>query len=158
MLKKKKKLKNKTVANKSEKGVDPTSERKTYLAINAIFAGIIIIIFIYSGFFCPEKNNYPVKCAHEQITGQPCPSCGISRSFSYIIRGDLETAASYNQYGIRLFLFFVFQLVMRFSNIMFIIRKPQYFRQLVIFDTAMAIITFLLAFNQFFLYYFRILF
>lgn len=133
------------------------NQRQTYLAINAIFAGIIILVFIYSGFFHPEKNNYPVECIHEKITGEPCPSCGLSRSFSYIIRGDLSTAASYNVYGLRVFLFFLFQLVMRVSNIVYILRKPVYLRELTIIDPVIAIITFILAFRQFFVYYFQIL-
>lgn len=133
------------------------NQRQTYLAINAIFAGIIILVFIYSGFFRPEKNNFPVECIHEKITGEPCPSCGLSRSFSYIIRGDLSTAASYNEYGLRVFLFFLFHLVMRISNIVYILREPVYLRELTIIDPVIAIITFILAFRQFFVYYFQIL-
>jgi len=133
-------------------------ERKTYLAINAIFAGIIILVFIYSGFFNPEKSEYPLRCIHEQVTGEPCPSCGLSRSFSSIIRGNLDQALMYNEYGMRIFLFFLLQLVMRISNIVFILRKPLLIRNLIIADSVIAVITFLLAFGQFFTYYIRILF
>lgn len=136
----------------------PSNEKNTYLAINAIFAGIIILVFIYSGFFSPEKNNYPLECIHEKITGQPCPSCGLSRSFSFIMRGDISTAASYNEYGLRVFLFFLFHLVMRLSNIVYILRKPVHLKELTIIDSSIAIITFILAFRQFFVYYLQLLF
>lgn len=142
--------------NKNTPG--PSNEKNTYLAINAIFAGIIILVFIYSGFFCPEKNDYPLECIHEKITGQPCPSCGLSRSFSFIMRGDISTAASYNEYGLRVFLFFLFQLVMRLSNIVYILRKPVHLKELTIIDSSIAIITFILAFRQFFVYYLKLLF
>ena len=143
---------------KNKNTTGPSNEKNTYLAINAIFAGIIILVFIYSGFFCPEKNNYPLECIHEKITGQPCPSCGLSRSFSFIMRGDISTAASYNKYGLRVFLFFLFHLVMRLSNIVYIIRKPVHLKELTIIDSSIAIITFILAFGQFFVYYLQLLF
>ncbi|MDT8401445.1 MAG: DUF2752 domain-containing protein [Bacteroidales bacterium] len=130
----------------------------SYMVVNAVFAGIIILIFIYSGFFCPAENNYPVKCIHEQITGQACPSCGLSRSFSYIIRGDFASAEMHNEYGMRIFLFFLFHLVMRLSNIVYLSRKPLQVRKLIILDSSLAIISFILAFRQFFVYYFDILF
>ena len=42
-----------------------------YHIINLSFAGIILLIFIYSGIFSAEKNNYPIKSACEILTGQP---------------------------------------------------------------------------------------
>jgi len=155
---KRKELKKKIQQGKNNTTPGPSNEKNTYLVINVIFAGIIILVFIYSGFFCPEKNDYPIECIHERITGEPCPSCGLSRSFSYIIRGDISKAASYNEYGLRVFLFFLFQLVMRLSNIVYILRKPIHIRELTIVDSAIAIITFILAFRQFFVYYLQLLF
>ena len=84
-----------------------------YLIINIIFAGVILLIFLYSGFFSPEKDSYPVICIHEKITGEPCVSCGLSHSFSLIVRGRIDEAYKWNQYGMRIFLFFALQLVMR---------------------------------------------
>lgn len=125
----------------------------SYLVINAVLAGIIILIFAYSVFFKPGDKQYPVKCIHEQLTGQSCPSCGLSRSFSSIIQGDLKAAEEYNVYGMRIFLFFLFHLVMRLSNIVYLLRKPVDVKNLVLIDTAIAIISFILAFRQFFVFY-----
>jgi len=133
-----------------------SGNRNAYQLINLIFAGIIILIFIYSGFFSPGENNYPVKCIHEQIIGQPCPSCGLSRSFSSIMRGDISTAEMYNKYGMRIFLFFLFHLVMRLSNIVYLLRKPSQINKLIVIDSSLAIITFALAFRQFFTFYFKL--
>ncbi len=74
------------------------------------------------------------------------------------MRGDISTAASYNKYGLRVFLFFLFHLVMRLSNIVYIIRKPVHLKELTIIDSSIAIITFILAFGQFFVYYLQLLF
>ncbi|MFO7853284.1 MAG: DUF2752 domain-containing protein [Bacteroidota bacterium] len=153
-----KKQKRKILQGNNKNTPVPANERRNYLIINAIFAGIIVIIFIYSGIISPEKNSYPIVCIHEQITGEPCPSCGLSRSFSYIIRGDLDAAERFNEYGIRIFLFFAFHLLMRISNIVYLLRKPLYVRQLAILDSVLAIITFILAFRQFFIYYLKLLF
>ena len=61
-----------------------------YLIINIFFAGVIMLIFAYSGIFSPEKDNYPITCLHEQLTGKPCVSCGLSHSFSLIVRGRIN--------------------------------------------------------------------
>ena len=84
-----------------------------YLLINIFFAGVILLIFAYSGFFSPEKDNFPVACIHEKLTGEPCISCGLSHSFSLIVRGRIAEAYQWNPYGMRIFLFFAAQLVLR---------------------------------------------
>ncbi len=155
-LKLKRSRKRTVPGSRSEPG-KPYSHR-SYLLINAVFAGIIILVFVYSAFFSPERNDYPVQCIHEQVSGEPCPSCGLSRSFSYILQGDLESAAMANRYGMRIFLFFLFHLLMRLSNIMIIMRRKTYINQLVIADSSIAIVTFILAFGQFFSYYLKIFF
>ena len=60
-----------------------------YVIINAAFALIILMVFGYSLIFSPDRNEYPVVCIHEKLTGVPCPSCGLSHSFSLILRGRI---------------------------------------------------------------------
>ena len=103
-----------------------------YLIINIIFAGVILLIFLYSGFFSPDKDNYPVICIHEKITGEPCVSCGLSHSFSLIVRGRIEEAYKWNRYGMRIFLFFALQLVMRVAFSIFYLKYPDTRKQLII--------------------------
>lgn len=124
----------------------------SYQLINYIIAGIIAIVFIYSGIFSPVTNNYPVSCVHEQITGMACPSCGLSHSFSYLIRGNIKEAIDWNEYGPRVFLFFLFQLVLRISNIIVLSKKPQYIRRLTILDIVLSIVSFGFGFSQFVIY------
>ncbi len=112
--------------------------KEPYHIINLCFAGIIILIFIYSGIFSAEKNNHPIKSACEILTGQPCESTGLSRSFSEIVRFKFESAKSYNKYGIKVFLFFLIQFFMRF--IVSFLRHNKIFRQkqLVLFDSIFS--------------------
>jgi len=127
----------------------------SYKIINYIFAGIIVIVFAYSGIFSPRENNYPVSCVHEQLTGLSCPSCGMSHSFSYLIRGDIKKAAEWNIYGPRVFLFFLFQLVLRISNIVALTRKPGMIRIISLSDISLSVLSVGLGFWQFIEYYIK---
>jgi hypothetical protein len=120
-----------------------------YLFINLVFAGVILLIFAYSGFFSPEKNNYPVVCIHEKITGEPCVSCGLSHSFSLIVRGKLEEAYQWNVYGMRIFLFFAAQLILRVVFSIYYLRYPQTRKQLIIIDCVGSGIILLITFWPF---------
>ncbi len=120
-----------------------------YLIINIVFAGVILLIIAYSGFFSPEKDNYPVACIHEKLTGQPCFSCGLSHSFSLIVRGRIAEANQWNQFGMQVFLFFAAQLLLRAVFSAFYIKFPETRNQLIILDSAGSGIIFLIAFWPF---------
>ncbi len=121
-----------------------------YLKINIVFAGVILLIIAYSGIFSPDKNNYPVICLHEKLTGLPCFSCGLSHSFSLIVRGRIAEADQWNIYGLRVFLFFVSQLFMRVWFSVLWIRKRNYSQQIINYDIAGSVILFLITFYPFF--------
>ncbi|MCB2194388.1 MAG: hypothetical protein KQH79_00925 [Bacteroidetes bacterium] len=87
--------------------------REPYYIINTCFAGIIMLIFIYSGIFSAEKNNHPIPSNCAQIEGHPCKSEGLSRSFSEIVRLRFESTKSYNEYGLKIFSFFFIQFFLR---------------------------------------------
>jgi len=126
-----------------------------YLKINIVLAGVILLIMAYSGIFSPEKNNYPVVCIHEKVTGEPCVSCGISHSFSLILRGRVNEAYQWNRYGMRVFLFFAGQLILR---IIFSFLYSKYIstrKQLILFDIVGSSILFLVTFMPFLIYIFK---
>jgi hypothetical protein len=123
--------------------------KEPYIIINIFFAGVILLIFAYSGFFSPEKDNYPVTCIHEMVTGKPCVSCGLSHSFSLIVRGRIEEAFQWNRYGMRIFLFFVAQLVLRVAFSVFYLKYSETRRQLIVVDCIGSGIVFLVAFWPF---------
>jgi Protein of unknown function (DUF2752) len=123
--------------------------KEPYLIINMIFAGVILLIFAYSGIFSPDKDNYPITCIHEQLTGEPCVSCGLSHSFSLIVRGRIEEASRWNRYGMRIFLFFASQLILRVAFSVFYLKYTDTRKQLIIADCIGSGILFLLAFWPF---------
>jgi len=85
----------------------------TYSIVNAIFIIVILLIITFS-FFYP---NYKGFSAFLQQPGgnREIISEGLTRSFSSIVRLDFETANRFNPFGIRIFLFFIIQLIMRIS-------------------------------------------
>ena len=120
-----------------------------YIIINIFFAGAIVLIFAYSGIFSPEENNYPLMCLHEKFTGEPCFSCGLSHSFSLIVRGRITEAYQWNQYGMRVFLFFALQLILRVAFSVYYLRFVSVRRQLIIMDSVGSGVIFLIAFRPF---------
>jgi hypothetical protein len=143
--------------NKPGSNLSLRFRREPYLLINLIFTGVILLVFAYSGFFSPDKDNYPVVCIHEKLTGEPCASCGLSHSFSLILRGRISEAYDWNIYGIRIFLFFALQLVMRIVFSMFYLKYPDTHKQLITYDIASSIIIFLICFLPFIRWIFNFL-
>ncbi len=120
-----------------------------YLIINLIFAAVILLVMVYSGIFSPVQNNYPVVCIHERITGEPCVSCGLSHSFSLIVRGRLSESYNWNVYGLQVFLFFASQFFMRLIYSLYYLQEKNTRHHLIIFDIAGSLALFLIAFMPF---------
>jgi len=120
-----------------------------YLLINFILAGVILLVFIYSGFFSPDKDNYPVVCIHEKLTGEQCASCGLSHSFSLILRGRISEAYDWNLYGLRVFIFFAAQILMRVVFSVFYHKYPGSGKQLITYDIAVSVMLFIVSFLPF---------
>jgi len=126
-----------------------------YLVINMVFTGIIMLILMYSLIFSPEKDNYPVPCIHEKITGEKCPSCGVSHSLSLILRGRIKEACEWNSNGMRIFIFFIAQLIMRISFSRSYRINPGSRNQLILIDITGSILLFLITFMPFMIYFFK---
>lgn len=128
-------------------GIRLTNE--PYLFINLFLAGVILVVFAYSLIFSPDRDNYPVVCIHEKITGHPCISCGLSHSMSLILRGKISEALEWNIYGLRVFIFFASQLVLRVVLSLYYIRFPLNRKWVIIMDSAGSGIMLLLTFWPF---------
>ena len=126
-----------------------------YLIINIILAGVVILVFAYSGFFSPVKDNYPVVCIHEKLTGEPCVSCGLSHSFSLILRGRISEAYEWNVYGLRVFIFFAGQLLMRIVFSVFYIKYPGSGKYLIGYDSVVSAMFFIVSFLPFIKWIFK---
>ncbi len=100
----------------------------------------------YSLFYSPDEEKYPVPCIHEQLTGEPCPSCGMSHAFSLIVRGRLAEALEWNPHSLRLFLFFALQLLMRIILAAVAFRTTKNLRAISVTDAVVSSVMALTAF------------
>lgn len=98
--------------------------RNPYLKVNLGLATIILGIFVYSGVFSANRNNHPIPSFYEKATGKQSPGSGLSRSFSEIVRGRLESSRQYNPYGLRIFSFFAIQFLLRAATTYPVIKYP----------------------------------
>ncbi len=126
-----------------------TAARRAYFAVNVIFAGVILLIMGYSAFYSPDANSYPVVCIHEKLTGEPCPSCGLSHAFSLIIRGRVDEALQMNSASLRVFLFFVLQLIMRITFGIWTLVTDRWLKQIAWFDALTSSVMTIFAFYPF---------
>jgi len=127
--------------------------KRNYHIVNLIFTAIISFVFVYSAIFSPDKNNYPVICFHEKITGEPCSSCGLSHSFSEIVQGNIENARHYNKNGILIFSFFLIQFFGRIIASTLIKWNLISLKVLVIFDSTFSFLLFLFCFKNLFVFW-----
>lgn len=121
---------------------------KSYLIINWIFVGIILSVFLYSMIYKPEKNSHPIKCMHEELLGSKCPSCGMSRGFSSIVRGNFDQAIKFQKNSIPVFLFFLFQLGMRLIFIWSSKSQKFALRNTISLDVTLSTVLFFLCFKN----------
>ncbi len=126
-----------------------TAARRAYFAVNVIFAGVILLIMGYSAFYSPDRNSYPVVCIHEKLTGEPCPSCGLSHAFSLIIRGRVDEALQLNSASLRVFLFFVLQLIMRIAIGIWNLVTDRWLKQITWIDALTSSVMAIFAFYPF---------
>ena len=135
-----------TQGNTGRSRLGPGPSGKSYFLLNLIFAGLILLVMGYSLFYSPDEEKYPVPCIHEQLTGEPCPSCGMSHAFSLIIRGRLAEALEWNPHSLRLFIFFALQLLMRIILAAVAFRTTKNLRAISVTDAAVSSVMVLAAF------------
>jgi hypothetical protein len=119
---------------------------ESYIAVNIIFAGIIVLIIIYSGIFSAQKNNHPIPSG---CIVQPCASTGLSRSFSEIVRFRFESAKKFNANGIPIFLFFFIQFWLRLSFSWLYSKFLRCQKTIILTDAIFSVILFVITFRNF---------
>jgi hypothetical protein len=89
------------------------------------------------------RENLTLRSRCEGLPEYVCKSRGLSRSFSKILRLDVEGALKHNPYAIRIFLFFAFQLAFR---IIFSFAYRRFGDRIITADIVLSAIYFLMAF------------
>ncbi len=115
---------------------------KNYKIINLLFAGIFGMVFLYSGIFSAQKNNHPIPSA---CIVKPCASTGLSRGFSEIMRLNFNSAQKYNKNSIPIFIFFLFQLILRL--ILAKILNKRNIKTILFSDIAFSVLLYIYSFS-----------
>lgn len=121
---------------------------KQYKIINILLAGIFGMVFLYSSFFSSDGSGYPIACQYEKAYHKECPSCGLSRAFSEIMRGKWQEAKYFNNYSLKVFLFFAVQFIARLGLSVSCF-KTRYWKNIILCDTVLSTFYFIYTFYQF---------
>jgi hypothetical protein len=74
------------------------------LALLALF--LLSGVFAVSVLFAPPGGDYLTVCGFKNLTGLPCPGCGLTHSFCAVGKGQVMAGFEYNLLGPPLFLLF----------------------------------------------------
>jgi hypothetical protein len=137
-----KQVKKKSCLTPKGKGFINHLHQSSYLQVNIIIAGIIILIMIYSGIYSSTGFSHPIQ----SFFTTPVASTGLSRAFSEILRGNFQMALSFNPHSIKIFSFFFFQLILRFLFSVLLIRNVIYEKRILFIDVLVTVLLFLWSF------------
>jgi hypothetical protein len=126
--------------------------RKSYLLINAIFIALIAVIFLYC--FFSSSISTPITCIHHKYSGIDCPSCGLTRSITALLKGDPDTSLQMNKYGWQIFLFFLIQLLGRVVLSWWVIITKKSLKNIYKADWILSLSLFIACFYPFIIYTF----
>ncbi len=124
------------------KQIKSSYELESYKKINIIFALLIMFIFFYS-YFSPYIS-FRLSSSCDGLPQTYCKSRGLTRAFSQILRLNFEKAILFNVYSIKVFLFFLIQLIVRFF--LNVIVKLSNFKLLIFSDAIFSLLFFLFSF------------
>jgi hypothetical protein len=115
-----------------------------YRILNLVFIIIILLVIAYSIYYGTPGREHPIPSGSELLTGKTSISTGLSRSFSAIVRFRFHEARELNPYGIRIFMFFLLQLLMRVSGFFIIskVNRKKFIRADIIVSVLLFIILF----------------
>ncbi len=122
--------------------VEYTIGINSYKKINIIFSILIIFIFFYT--YLLPYLNITLKSSCEGLPLIYCKSKGLTRAFSQILRFNLNAALLLNSYSIKIFSFFLVQLVAR-NFINFSLTTTNY-KKIIVIDISITSVYFIFSF------------
>ncbi|MCS6885781.1 MAG: DUF2752 domain-containing protein [Acidobacteriota bacterium] len=77
-----------------------TKKLQAHHSILVLIGGVLVISIVWTP---PDEPNFTL-CGFKNLTGLPCPGCGLTRSFCAIGKGDIYKAMHFNALGPALYL------------------------------------------------------
>jgi hypothetical protein len=91
--------------NQQSAGDTETGAPNRRLALLAL-AGLTVV-FLISFLLTPSSGEYFTICGFKNVTGLPCPGCGLTHSFCALTKGGVGEAFKFNLLGPPLYAVFV---------------------------------------------------
>ena len=86
-------------------GRPPVGERFPSGRLALLVFAALTAVFAVSILYRPPDGDYFTICGFKNLTGLPCPGCGLTHSFCALGKGEVWRALSYNLLGPPVFLF-----------------------------------------------------
>lgn len=97
-----------------------------------------------------EKTGLPSLCMFRNITGLPCPGCGLTRSFVSAAHGDLALSLHFHRFGWLLILYTFLQMIRHAGWLALARRRPSIEHLGLWLDRGLIPIAVLLVLNWFY--------
>ena len=108
----------------SGQSTNRNSGRRTYRIVNWVIFGLMLYLLALPFLSPPLEKCFPSVwgvCPYRELSGEPCPLCGMTRAVGAVLRGDFHRAVSLNPLSIFAVLFIlsevIFRVVLLCSNI-----------------------------------------
>lgn len=92
------------------------SSWRTYRIINWVALGLVLYLLLLPFLSPLFEKCFPSVwgvCVYRELSGQPCPLCGMTRAVGTVLRGDFHRAASLNPLSIFAVLFILSEVIFR---------------------------------------------
>jgi hypothetical protein len=99
----------------SESGYKNT-ERRAYRIVNWVILGLMLYMLALPWLSPLFKKCLPSICGvcpYRELSGKPCPLCGMTRAVGAILHGDFQSGVSLNPLSIFAVLFMLFEAIFR---------------------------------------------
>ncbi|TKG96573.1 DUF2752 domain-containing protein [Puteibacter caeruleilacunae] len=82
-----------------------------------VYAGIIVsfLLMIFYPLLISKGDELEISCMFKSLTGYPCPTCGMSRSFKLFVFGDFQESIKYSLITIPLYIFYFYLFLQSFK-------------------------------------------
>ena len=94
-------------------------ELAPHLVVLAVCAGILFFAFLlspaHSGspYLSIHALTLPSTCTFHNLTGLPCPGCGLSRSLVSAVHGDFAASLTFHRLGLLTLVYILLQFLYR---------------------------------------------
>lgn len=128
----------------------------SYKAINLVFILLLVLLFIYP-ILATKNTKIAIKCIHTKYTNKKCISCGLTRCFKLLVKGNFNEAKALNPLSISVFFFFLIQLFFRFFFFIALSFYKCNLDKMIKTDIFLSLFVFVICYQKLIYYYFKLL-